>query len=209
MKRLAIVLATLALVSVGTTRVAMAQEAAGAGRVEVGLTPGGGTFFTKGTSDSEASFRNCALGASVTFNVSRYVGIEAELGAGLGTRQTIDFNNVSFADLKSPNTLAYQGNIAVYPGGKDHPVVPYLTAGIGAMTMFARDELLPVAVTSDQTFMTENVGGGVKLFANRYWGLRGDYRLIVVNKKDDAEPFFGLNERRIGHRFAGSLIFTF
>src|SRR5215831_20655750 len=95
----------------GAATVASAQEngTAGAGRTEVGIFPAGGTFFTQGSSASESSFKNYALGASVTFNLSRVFGIEGEIGEGIGMKQTIDFNNISFNDLKSPSTIAYNG----------------------------------------------------------------------------------------------------
>jgi len=59
--------------------------------------------------------------------------------------------------------------------------------------MFERPEL---GVTKDQTFLTGNVGGGVKWYApNNRWGLRGDYRFQVTRSKDDAPAFFGARQR--------------
>jgi opacity protein-like surface antigen len=182
---------------------------AGAQRVEIGVFPAGGTFFTQGSSGSEASFKNYALGASVTANISRFVGLEGEIGEGIGFKQTIDFSQISVPNLTSPSTFAYNGNVAWYPGGKDHAFVPYVTGGLGGLTIRARDELATFDLTRNTTFLTENFGGGVKWFANRVWGLRADYRYIMVNKSDSADPFFGLNDSRVGHRVYGSVVFTF
>jgi len=48
------------------------------------------------------------------------------------------------------------------------------------------------------------VGGGVKWYSGR-WGLRGDYRFIAVQSKDDAPEFFG-REARYGHRVTGAFL---
>ena len=81
-------------------------------------------------------------------------------------------------------------------------MVPYLTGGVGGLTMFERPGLTS---TDAETFLTGNVGGGVSWYAGR-WGLRGDYRFIAVQSKDDAPAFFG-REERYGHRvYAGVLL---
>jgi hypothetical protein len=81
-------------------------------------------------------------------------------------------------------------------------VVPYLTGGVGGMTMFEREAL---TVNDAATFLTGNVGGGVAWYAGR-WGVRGDYRFVAVQSKDDASAFFGAEER-YGHRvYAGVLV---
>ena len=80
-------------------------------------------------------------------------------------------------------------------------VVPYVTGGVGAQTLFQR---APLEINDTDTFFTSNVGGGVKWYSGR-WGLRGDYRFIVVQSKDDAPAFFG-QETRYGHRVYGGVI---
>ena len=59
-------------------------------------------------------------------------------------------------------------------------------------------------ITDTETFFTGNVGGGVKWYSGR-WGLRGDYRFIAVQSKDDAPAFWG-QETRYGHRVYGGII---
>ncbi len=69
--------------------------------------------------------------------------------------------------------LSYNGN-ARGVAGDGSSVVPYATVGIGGLTMFERPAL---GMRIDETFLTGNVGGGVKWYApNNRWGLRGDYR---------------------------------
>ena len=81
--------------------------------------------------------------------------------------------------------------------------MPYVTGGVGGLTMFERADL---GINSTATFLTGNVGGGVKWYApNGRWGLRGDYRFLAVRSNSDAPTFFGA-ENRYGHRVYGGLV---
>jgi hypothetical protein len=189
---------------------AWAQEGrVGAERFEITAIPGGGMFFTEGKDNSEADFSNYALGASVAYNFNRWVAVEGEIGSGIGVKQDLSFNGTTFGDRKSPNTLAYNANLLVAPGGSDRSIVPYLAGGLGGLTLFERDELGPLGLTSNETFFSGNLGAGMKWYSGRHWGLRGDYRFFWINGKDDAPPFFGLTGDRFGHRVYGSILFTF
>ena len=56
-------------------------------------------------------------------------------------------------------------------------VVPYVTGGVGGLSLFERASL---GINDTETFLTGNVGGGVKWYApNSRWGLRGDYRFLI------------------------------
>jgi opacity protein-like surface antigen len=182
---------------------AYAQESSpGPGLVEATYIPAGAAFFTaKGDSPS---FGNYGFGTAVTFNINRYVGVEGELGAMIATTSDLQFGNLSH-DIKSPNMLSYTVNaiVTVWPG---HAVVPYATGGAGGLTMFERPEL---RVTSDETFLSGNVGGGVKWYApNNRWGLRGDYRFAATRSKDDASAFFGRDTRYVHRVYAALIINT-
>jgi len=194
-----------ALVLVGTLLgggIAAAQDSGagvGPGVVEVTYMPAGAAFFpAKGNSPS---FGNYGFGTAVTFNVNRFVGVEAELGSMIATTSDLQFGDLD-TNIKSPNMLSYTGNVVVSPW-TGHAVVPYGTAGIGGLTMFERPQL---GVTDDETFLVGNVGGGVKWYApNNRWGLRGDYRFGATKSKDDAPAFFG-RETRYVHRVYGAVI---
>jgi hypothetical protein len=118
-------------------------------------------------------------------------------------------SDLQFGDLpsnvKAPNVLSYTGNVVVsIPTGRS--VIPYGVGGVGGLTMFERPEL---GVTSDETFLSGNVGGGVKWYApNNRWGLRGDYRFGITRSKDDAPEFFGRDTRYIHRVFAAVIINT-
>jgi hypothetical protein len=193
--------AALALIVIGAASDARAQNqesSAGPGRLEVTIIPGGATFFTEGKDTQGPSFGNYDLGSAVGVNFNRFLGVEGEISGLIGVSQSLDFAGLT-ADVKTPHFLNYSGNVVVSAGRG--AVVPYATAGIGGLSILERTDL---GVADSDTFFTSNVGGGVKWFAGR-WGLRGDYRFIAVQSKDDAPAFFG-RETRYGHRVYGGVI---
>lgn len=179
---------------------AMAQETApGPGTLEVTVTPAGATFFTSQGSSPE--FGNYTYGGALTYNINRIVGIEGEVGGTAGIAQDLTLTSGT-ANLKTPNMLTYSGNVVV-SASTGHSVIPYVTGGIGGLTMFERPE---VGVNDALTFLTGNVGGGVKWYApSGRWGIRGDYRFIATQSKDDAPAFFG-QDAQYGHRVSVGLI---
>jgi hypothetical protein len=179
---------------------AYAQESGAAPSVaEVTIIPGGGTFFTEGKETNGPSFGNYDLGAAVAVNFNRYVGVEGEVSGSVGIKQDLQFGGVT-SSVKTPNLLNYSGNLVVSAPNRSS-VVPYVTGGVGGLTLLERSGL---GINDTETFLTGNVGGGLKWHAGR-WGLRGDYRFIVVQSKDAAPDFFG-QETRYGHRVYGGLI---
>jgi hypothetical protein len=196
---IAVLVAVIALAGASQAQAQTPESSSGPGVVEATIIPGGGTFFTEGKDTNGPSFGNYDLGGSVTVNVNRYVGIEGEVSGALGISQSLDFNGAS-SDVKTPHLLNYSGNVIVSaPTGSS--VVPYVTGGIGGLSLFERASL---GINDTETFLTGNVGGGVKWYSGR-WGLRGDYRFIAVRSKDEAPAFFG-QETRYGHRVYGGII---
>jgi hypothetical protein len=163
-------------------------------------------FFTQSSKDIEPNFGNYALGASLAVNVNRYIGLEAEGGGTVGVRQNLTVGSLRLTDQKTPGMWTYNGNIVFNPYGSNRSIVPYATAGMGGLTMVPSDNT--IGVTARETFLTGNVGVGVKWFSTRHIGIRGDYRLFVVKGKDTAPAFFGV-ENRYGHRVQAGLIFTY
>jgi hypothetical protein len=76
--------------------------------------------------------------------------------------------------------------------------------GVGGLTMF---EAPSVGLGDDQNFLTGNVGGGAKIYFGR-WGVRGDYRYVAIDSRENAPAFFG-RENRYGHRLYGGLFLGF
>src|SRR5437773_8004707 len=190
------------LVAVGLVgaRQAYAQDVVpGPGAVVVTIIPGGATFFTEGKDTKGPSFGNYDLGGAVTVNVNRFVGVEGEVSGALGIAQDLAFSSGT-SNLKTPNLLNYSGNLVVSAPNKSS-VVPYVTGGVGGLSIFEKQTL---GINGTETFFTSNVGGGLNWYAGR-WGLRGDYRFIAVKSKDDAPAFFG-QETRYGHRVYGGVL---
>ncbi|HEY5617302.1 MAG TPA: outer membrane beta-barrel protein [Vicinamibacterales bacterium] len=188
-----------AIVLTGTSQ-AYAQEAApGPGVVEISIIPGGFVFFTEDADTQEPSFGNYDLGGAVAVNFNRYVGVEGEVSGALGVSQDLQFGGLA-VDRKTPHILNYSGNVVISAPNRSS-VVPYVTGGIGGLSLFEKASL---GIDETETFLTGNVGGGVKWYAGR-WGLRGDYRFVGVQSKDDAPAFFG-QETRYGHRVYGAVI---
>lgn len=199
MKRsIALLFAVLSLAG-GTAVSAQESAPGGPARVVVSIIPAGGMFFTEAKDTGAPSFGNYDLGGAVTFNINRFVGIEAEVNGALGVSQDLQFASLNF-ERTTPNLLNYSGNVVV--SAANHTgVVPYVIGGIGGLSLFEKPSL---GITSTETFLTGNVGGGVTWYAGR-WGLRGDYRFIAVRANDEAPAFFG-RETRYGHRVYGGLV---
>ncbi len=206
MPRTLLALFAATLMSFGT---AYAQETGvGAGRIEVGAFPGGGMFFTQSSNGNEPDFGNYSLGASLTVNVNRWIGFEGEGGATVGIRQNLKLGRTAFTDQRTPGMWMYSGNVVVNPAGNARAVVPYVTGGVGGLTIAPWGDVGALGITNYETYLTGNVGGGVKWFSTQHFGVRGDYRFFMVQNKDSAPLFFG-NENRYGHRVQAGLIFTY
>ena len=189
-----------ALLLMGASRSDAQELAPGPGSLEVTVIPAGGTFYT--SKGSSPKFGDYTYGGAVAYNFNRIIGVEGEASGTAGIAQDLTFNGVT-SNLKTPNTLNYSGNLVV-SANTGHSVVPFVTGGVGGLTMFERAEL---GVNEMQTFLTGSAGGGIKWYApNSRWGLRADYRFTAVQSKNDAPAFFG-QDTRYGHRvYVGVLI---
>lgn len=198
MKRLiATVIAAAAVL--GSSQAHAQEYTPGPGSVVVTLIPGGATFFTEGKETNGPSFGNYDLGAGVAVHINRFVAVEGEVSGALGIAQDLTLSG-NTSSLKTPNLLNYSGNLVVSAANRSS-VVPYITGGIGGLSLFQREA---VGIQDTETFLTGNAGGGVNWYAGR-WGLRGDYRFIAVRSKEDAPAFFG-QETRYGHRVYGGVL---
>ena len=199
MKRWIAVLVVMVGVA-GTGRAYAQETTAGPGTVNVTVIPGGAAFFVEGKDTKGPSFANYGLGASVDVNFNRYLGVEGEVTGALGVTQKLQFTNGTL-NQKTPNLLNYSANLVVSAANRS-AVTPYVTGGFGGLTLFNESTL----VIRNQTFLTGNVGGGVKWFnQSGRWGLRGDYRFVAVQSDDQAPSFFG-RETRYGHRVYGGVV---
>lgn len=197
--------------------VASAQDATiGAGKLEIGGFPGGGTFFVGGDDNKEVNFNVYTAGGGVTYYLNEVVAIEGEFTGSVGWAQDVFFNNTKIIHNQMPTVWSYSGNVVFFPGGTAGKQMPfYITGGIGAVSLAPRVPTkvfgYDVDTVGTQMFLAENIGGGIKLFRGAdapNWGFRIDYRYLFVNKKSDAPQFFAQSESRGAHRIYVGMLYT-
>ncbi len=196
---------------------AAAQDAAtGAGKLEVGLYPLGATFLVGGDDNKEVNFNLYTAGTNLTYYVNKRTAIEGELTISFGLAQDVVFNRTQVLHVQMPNVWSYSGNVVFFPGGATGKQLPvYVTGGIGAISLQSRTPTgqfgYDVDTVGFETFIAENIGGGVKIFRGADapdWGFRVDYRYVIVNANSDAPAFFAKAKTRGGHRLSFGVLFT-
>jgi outer membrane protein with beta-barrel domain len=199
----------LAVVLAAAPAAAAEQNAAGAGRAEWCAFPAGGVLFTRGEDAAAPQFGNYTFGTSFTWNLNSWFGLESEAGFGIGGHETVDFKSQRLAAQAMPDTIVYSGNVVFNPAGSARAVVPYVIGGAGALQVIGREGTETVGVVDRHTLPTGDVGGGAKWYAARGWGVRGDYRLLVIGRDDQAPAFLGGEATRYAHRVYAGVFATF
>jgi hypothetical protein len=206
-----------ALVLVAGCSIASAQETTiGAGKVEIGGFPGGGTFFTGGDDNTEVNFNVYTAGGDLTYYLNPKVAVEGEATGSVGWAQDVFFRNTKVIHNQMPAVWSYTGNVVFFPQGTTGKRVPfYITAGAGALSLQPRVPTKIFGYDKDtvgwQTFTTENIGAGIKIFRAAdapNWGFRIDYRLLFINSKSDAPAFFAHSKSRTGSRIYVGMLYT-
>ena len=196
---------------------ALAQDATiGAGKVEIGGFPGGGTFFVGGDDNKEVNFNVYTAGGGMTYYFNDTVAVEGEFTGSVGWAQDVMFNNAKLIHNQMPTVWGYSGNVVFFPGGTTGKRAPfYVTGGIGALALAPRVPTkvfgYDVDTVGTQMFMAENIGGGIKLFRGAdapNWGFRVDYRYLFVNSNSDAPAFFAKTTSRGAHRVYVGMLYT-
>ena len=206
-----------ALVLVAGSTIASAQEATtGAGKLEIGGFPGGGTFFIGGDDNKEVDFNVYTAGGGLTYYVTPAVAIEGEFTGSIGWAQDVFFNRAKLIHNQMPTVWSYSGNVVFFPGGTAGKQLPfYVTGGIGQVLLSPRVPTkvfgYDVDTVGTQAFVAENIGGGVKIFRGAdapNWGFRVDYRYLIVNENNDAPAFFAQSKSRGAHRVYFGMLYT-
>jgi len=180
----------------------------GARRAEWGGFPTGVFIFARHTPEDPPDFTNYAFGTSFAWNLNTYVGLEAEAGFGVGWTRAYNVRGV-LVRQPMPDSAAYSGSVVISPIGNHRVIVPYVVGGMGALSLLPRDGTETVGVTSRETMLTGNVGGGLKWYSPHEWGVRLDYRLLLIDHHDEALPLFGESGAQVGHRLYAGLFFGF
>ena len=206
-----------ALILIAGCSIASAQEATiGAGKIEIGGFPGGGTFFTGGNDNTEVNFNVYTAGGDITYYVNPKVAVEAEMTGSVGWAQDVFYKNAKVIHVQMPGVWSQMGNVLVFPGGTKGKRVPfYVTGGAGMLQLQSRVPTkqfgYDVATVGWQSFMTENIGAGIKIFRASdapNWGFRIDYRMLFINSKSGAPAFFAQSKSRMGSRVYVGMLYT-
>jgi hypothetical protein len=205
-----------ALVLFAGGSVVFAQETAiGAGKLEIGGFPGGGTFFVGGDHNTEPNWSVYTAGGNLTYYVNPTVAIEGEATGSVGWAQDIFFHNVKVIHSQMPQPWTFMGDLVVFPGGTTGKRAPfYVTGGAGMMGIQPRVPDVQFGYgPSDgwKYFTAEDVGAGVKIFRASdapNWGFRVDYRLLFINKKSSAPAFLAQSKSRAAHRVYIGMLYT-
>ena len=123
-----------ALIVLAGSAAASAQDATiGAGKLEIGGFPGGGTFFVGGDDAKEVNFNVYTAGGGLTYYLTNALAVEGEFTGSVGWAQDVIFNNAPLIHNQMPTVWSYAGNIVFFPGGTTGKRAPfYLTGGIGS-----------------------------------------------------------------------------
>jgi hypothetical protein len=206
-----------ALILLAGCSLAFAQEATiGAGKVEIGGFPGGGTFFVGGNDNTEVNFNVYTAGGGLTYYLNPKAAVEGEFTGSIGWAQDVFFQNRKVIHNQMPGVWSYMGNVLFFPGGTTGKRVPYyVTGGFGAISLQPRVPTKLFGYDVDkigwQTFVAENIGGGVKIFRAAdapNWGFRADYRVLIVQSKSGAPAFFAQSKGRVAHRVYVGMLYT-
>jgi hypothetical protein len=206
-----------ALILLAGCSFASAQEATiGAGKIELGGFPGGGPFFVGGDDNKEVNFNVYTAGGGLTYYLNDKAAVEGEITGSVGWAQDVFFNNAKVIHVQMPSVWSYSGNVLFFPGGTAGKRVPlYITGGIGAVSLSPRVPTkqfgYDVDTVGTQTFITENIGGGIKIFRAAdapNWGFRADYRYLFVNSNSSAPAFFAKAKSRGAHRVYVGMLYT-
>jgi Outer membrane protein beta-barrel domain len=198
----------------GVSRVAAQEATLGSGKLEIGLFPMGGTFFVGGDDDEEVDFNVYTFGGGLTYYLTPRVAVEGELGISLGLAQDITFQRETVFHVQMPNVWSYFGNVVFFPTGSAGKRFPfYVTGGVGLVQLQSREPTRQFGYDVDtnpwETFVAENIGGGIKIFRSTSdWGFRVDYRYLIVNSNEDAPAFFAKSKTRGGHRINFGVLLT-
>ena len=191
-------------------RPALAQEVVGAQRVEIdsAIFAGGNIFLPR--SPSNERLRAFVVNAAVTANLNQFVGFEGNIGVALGRHAALDLYGVapSTNPALTPTVLLYTGSVIVNPIRSDRRYVPFVQAGLGGFRTMGGAEATNVSLAPSTTYLTAMVGGGLRWFPIRHWGLRLDYRYYAISNNGSAAVADN-GPRRSAHQIYAGLIVTF
>jgi Outer membrane protein beta-barrel domain len=186
-------------------------------RLEVGGSPGGGSWFIGGDDNTEVDFNVYTFGGYLDYYFTQKVAVEGEYVFGVGIGQDILFRNGLIPGQQVPYTHSVTGNVMFFPRGTTGPRLPYyVTAGGGLLNLVSREVTVKLGYNPDlnasEGFTTANIGAGIKIprrVSAPNWSFRIDYRLVFINSNSDAPAFFAKTKSRKAHRVQFGMQYAF
>jgi hypothetical protein len=209
--RPAVLIVSVVVLAAGVTVPAVAQTAAPASSTQVsqvstspvfaGTTRNHWTISGFAGSNFRTEAENLEVESNPSFNFGGQFGYL--WGGVVGAEGLADFApsmEVGRLGLANdPEVNAYMANaIAALPLGSRGQIQPYVSGGVGAITMRAEIPLIAVAQPLDaetddvvraasEGRLGTNIGGGLMMFAGHF-GVRGDVRFYSAKEEDDTLP---------------------
>ena len=202
---------------------AVSRRAVGAGRRQrarekwrSACIPLGATFLVGGDDNKEVNFNVYSAGTNLTYYVNqarrRRRRTDCQLWARAG--RVLQQGRGSARPDAERLELFRERRVLSGRHRRTTPAV-YVTGGVGAVSLHSRTPTGQFGYDPNtmgfETFIAENVGGGLKIFRGADapdWGFRIDYRYVIVNSNSDAPAFFAKAKTRGGHRVAFGVLFT-
>ena len=141
---------------------------------------GGLSAMNKNDTAFRDTYVNIPVGASLTYGLNQTWALEGDFSWFVPVKQQVQLDDGVFADRKSPDVLTYQANAVARMYMEDNPWLPYVTAGMGGMSVLSSDkpDREPRLSKSVNMFAT-NFGVGTGYRMSELWSLKIDFREFV------------------------------
>ena len=186
-------------------------------KLEIGGTPGGGTWLTGGDDNTEANFNLYTFSAFADWYLTQKAAVEGEYVVGLGWGQDVIFRNGLIPGQQVPFTNSLMGSLLFFPKGAGTGRLPfYVAGGAGIVSLRSRKPTRKLGYDPDvnpgESFTATNIGVGIKIPRGRSapnWSFRFDYRMLFINANSDAPAFFAKSKSRRGQHIQFGLQYAF
>jgi hypothetical protein len=175
--------------------------------LEIGGSPGGGTWFLGGDDNTEVNYNVYTFSFYGDWYATQKLALEGEYTFGVGMGQDITFRNGRIPGQQVPWTNDLMGRALFFPRGTTGTRFPFfISGGAGVLTLVSRPQTKKLgydpSLTSGERFTVTSIGAGVKIprgVSAPNWAFRIDYRFLFINNNDGAPAFFAHTEERTGH----------
>lgn len=185
-------------------------------KLEVGGTPGGGTWLTGGDDNTEVNFNLYTFSFFADWYLSQKVAVEGEYVVGIGWGQDVIFRKGLIPGQQVPFANSLMGSLLFFPRGAGGRVPVYVAGGAGLLSLRSRRPTRKLGYDPDvnpgESFTATNIGGGIVIPRGNSapnWSFRADYRLLLINSNSDAPAFFARSKSRRGHHVQFGMQYAF